>query len=169
MTEKDYSLLRPFDLDAAKAGAPILAVKPMEERSFVIGLDSEGSYITATNQGVFKYGKDVDYRMAPLCWVEGKPVYPGDVLWQSHPSGAVFERTVKGLSSRGEYLEFEGSGAWATDGTASVLTWENPRPKPVRRWINIYNIGYATKDDAEKAAGSSRIACVEIELPPLKP
>ena len=170
MTDKDYSLLRPFDPAAAEAGAPILlAVKPMEERSFVIGPDSEGCYITATNQGVFKHGKDVDYRMAPLCWVEGKPVYPGDVLWQTTPAGDVLKRKAKQISADGSHLEFEETGSWAMDGSVSKLSWAEPPPKPVKRWINIYNIGYDTKAAADQAEVIGRIACIEIELPPLKP
>ena len=48
------------------------------------------------------------------------------------------------------------------------LAW--PRPKPVKRWINVYpNTGYDTKAAADQEEVFGRIACIEIELPPLKP
>lgn len=171
MTEKDYSLLRPFDLEAAKAGAEICygSNGDCESVTFLAEAGPDGDHAIRDHEGNCYVEPDYGLKMAPLCWVEGKPVYPGDVLWQGCPGGDVFERTVKGLSNGGNYLVFEGFGAWATDGTVSVLTWGNPRPKPVKRWINIYpNTGHSTKAAADQAEAIGRIACIEIELPPLK-
>ena len=171
MTEKDYSLLRPFDLDAAKAGAKLFCINSKNGETECTFIQKAGDELCIHFEmyGFSIHDETDSLRMAPLCWVEGKPVYPGDVLWQGCPGGDVFERTVKGLSNCGNYLVFEGFGAWATDGTVSVLTWGNPRPKPVKRWINIYpNTGYDTKAAADQAEVIGRIACIEIELPPLK-
>lgn len=81
--EKDYSLLRPFNLEAAKRGDPICDMAGKTDWQFIHGLDRDGCmilmhiknghYITGTKHG--------EMRMAPLDWLEGKPVYVGDMLW----------------------------------------------------------------------------------------
>ena len=179
MTEKDYSLLRPFDLEAARDGAAIVALvdggTKMEPRGFVKGPDCMGYCVVVTDEGVYRLGKAHEYRMAPLCWVEGKPVYPGDVLWQTTPAGDVLKRKAKG-----SYLEFEETGSWAMDGSVSKLSWAEPPPKPVKRWINVYPGMYrdggpcsttmhSTKEAADDDLMHGSIACIEIELPPIKP
>jgi hypothetical protein len=55
------------------------------------------------------------------------------------------------------------------------FSWEPSRyriaPKPRKVWVNEYLSGdifqYLTREAADQAAGSLRIACYEIELPPL--
>lgn len=172
MTEKDYSLLRPFGRDAARAGEPICALvnggTEVAPRTFVTGPDSMGYFVVVSEDGDYRLGKAHEYRMAPLYWVEGRPVYPGDVLWQTTPAGDVLKRKAKQISADGSHLEFEETGSWAMDGSVSKLSWAEPPPKPVKRWINIYNIGYDTKAAADQAEVIGRIACIEIELPPLK-
>ena len=106
----------------------------------------------------------------PLCWVEGKPVYPGDVLWQTTLAGDVLKRKAKQISAYGSYLEFEETGSWSMDGSVSKLSWVEPPPKPVKYWINIYECScFASKAAADRDAGHTRLDCIEIELPPLKP
>lgn len=180
MTEKDYSLLRPFDLEAAKAGvllcdqsgstlAGLLCCTPDSSGYFRVWIDRIGGIVSCL------HGKSI--RLAPLYWVEGKPVYPGDVLWQTTPAGDVLKRKAKQISADGSYLEFEETGSWAMDGSVSKLSWVEPPPKPVKRWINIYAMDYtenarshdswSSKDLADGRAMAHRIACIEIELPPL--
>jgi len=173
MTEKDYSLLRPFDLDAAKAGAEIVALvddgTEIELRTFVTGPDRMGYYVVSTDEGVYRLGKAHEYRMAPLCWVEGKPVYPGDVL--ERENGKAFIPDMVAISGELRMLG-EGLPSFLNP---ELLRW--PRPKPVKRWINIYPAAYEDdsrmlstyreKEQADAKAGKDRIACIEIELPPL--
>lgn len=164
MTEKDYSLLRPFDLEAARDGAAIVALvdggTKMEPRGFVKGPDCMVYCVVVTDEGVYRLVKAHEYRMAPLCWVEGKPVYPGDVLEHTRLGEVVAksEHASKGMLVVEKY-----------DGLAvENLTW--PRPKPVKRWVNIYRVNtFASQEAANEYATSSRIACIEIELPPIKP
>lgn len=175
MTEKDYSLLRPFDLEAARDGAAIVALvdggTKMEPRGFVKGPDCMGYCVVVTDEGVYRLGKAHEYRMAPLCWVEGKPVYPGDMLEVELVSrGDWCEATVArpGSAHDGERIIAEGVGKEIINAPVSMCRW--PRPKPVKRWVNIYPAySFESQDSANEYATSSRIACIEIELPPIKP
>ena len=173
MTEKDYTLLRPFDLEAAKAGvllcdqsgstlAGLLCCTPDSSGYFRAWVDRIGGLVSSLP------GKSI--RLAPLCWVEGKPVYPGDALWQTTLAGDVLKRKAKQISADGSYLEFDETGSWAMDGSVSKLSWAEPPPKPIKRWVNIYPAySFESQDSANEYATSSRIACIEIELPPIKP
>lgn len=175
MTEKDYSLLRPFDLEAAKAGAEIVALvdsgTEMESRAFVTGPDRMGYYVVSADEGVYRLGKAREYRMAPLCWVEGKPVYP-DTPMEREDNGWPVAWSVDGNAWQDD------GGNWSDEGGGFKIRW--PRPKPVKRWINVYPGMYrgggpcsTTVHSTEEAAkfdisNGGSIACVEIELPPLK-
>ena len=173
MTEKDYSLLRPFDLEAAKAGvllcdqsgstlAGLLCCTPDSSGYFRAWVDRIGGLVSSL--------PCKSIRLAPLCWVEGKPVYPGDALWQTTLAGDVLKRKAKQISADGSYLEFDETGSWAMDGSVSKLSWAEPPPKPIKRWVNIYPAySFESQDSANEYATSSRIACIEIELPPIKP
>ena len=98
--------------------------------------------------------------MPPLCWVKGRPVYPGDALEHTR----LGEVVAKSEHANKEILVVEKYDGLAVEN----LTW--PRPKPVKRWINVYpNTGYDTKAAADQEEVFGRIACIEIELPPLKP
>ena len=164
MTEKDYSLLRPFDLEAARDGAAIVALvdggTKMEPRGFVKGPDCMGYCVVVTDEGVYRLGKAHEYRMAPLCWVKGRPVYPGDALEHTR----LGEVVAKSEHANKEILVVEKYDGLAVEN----LTW--PRPKPVKYWINIYECScFASKAAADRDAGHTRLDCIEIELPPLKP
>ena len=161
MTEKDYSLLRPFDLDAAKGGAEICygSNGDCESVTFLAEAGPDGDHAIRDHEGNCYVEPDYGLKMAPLCWVEGKPVYPGDVLEHAK----LGELVAKSRHASREMLVTEKFDSVALGN----LAW--PRPKPVKRWINIYNIGYDTKAAADQAEVIGRIACIEIELPPLKP
>ena len=98
--------------------------------------------------------------MPPLCWVKGRPVYPGDALEHTR----LGEVVAKSEHANKEILVVEKYDGLAVEN----LTW--PRPKPVKRWINIYPANsFESQDSANEYAASSRIACIEVELPPIKP
>ena len=164
MTEKDYSLLRPFDLEAAKAGvllcdqsgstlAGLLCCTPDSSGYFRAWVDRIGGLVSSLP------GKSI--RLAPLCWVEGKPVYPGDML-EHAKHGEVVAKSRHAASKGMLVVEKYDSLALGN------LAW--PRPKPVKRWINVYPANsFESQDSANEYAASSRSACIEIELPPIKP
>ena len=181
---KDYSLLRPFDLEAAKAGAPLFeifmhpsTVKTDEEiGTYITGPNNQNEYITSyppNGYVVYKYSI-ADVRMAPLAWVEGKPVYKGDILyWNKKTSypGAVFT-----VGSKIIYETLISGKTVIPDGTvfpddnesgmlAINLTWNKPKVKK-SGWMNSYDSGehyvYPTKDRADAMATHSRKDCIEI-------
>lgn len=61
--------------------------------------------------------------LAPLCWVEDKPVYKGDTLYRQNGK----QVAVSGLNGDGTFLLFEDGGSWATDGSIYKLSWTNPK------------------------------------------
>lgn len=160
MTEKDYSLLRPFDLEVAKAGvllcdqsgsvlAGLLCCTPDCSGYFRVWVDRIGGHVSCLP------GKNI--RLAPLCWIDGKPVYP-DTPMEREDNGW----PVSWLDREGEWQDIAGN--LSARGIGFKIQW--PRPKPVKRWINVYT-GYSTKAEADQTASIGRIACIEIELPPL--
>jgi hypothetical protein len=101
---------------------------------------------------------------SPLFWCANKPVYENDKLY--HPTfGVVFGRF---RSYRHESIQCAtivcDSGDHPTI-PVSELSWEK-KPVKVTRWMNIYQeLGchhYETKESANSAAGSGRIACIEV-------
>lgn len=80
----DYTLLRPFDLEAAKAGGVLIDQEDGAECRYVAGPHPVTKEIVVEFRGQagFMLGEASDFRMAPLCWVEGRPVYTGDVLYR---------------------------------------------------------------------------------------
>lgn len=172
--KKDYRLLRKFDLEAAKKGEIVQWYDTAETLQYI------GPSTTFSEAGCFKWlsGETVagtyegykaeQLRMAPLAWVEGKPVYKGDVLYhyyvQGHKNRLV---TVSDTFTDriGNYLTFTEGGNWAIDGSASKLSWNNPKVKK-SGWMNCYehneNSVYPTKARADLYALSSRTACIEI-------
>ena len=135
MTEKDYSLLRPFDLEAAKRDELITTLfldGEMVTHAFVTGPDDHGGFVVKTPDGWFRFGKESDYRMAPLAWVEGKPVYKGDVLYDRNGQKCVAKSITLGGTLESEettLLRF-----------FPELTWNQPK---IGRegWVNIVEAG----------------------------
>lgn len=86
MTDKDYSLLRPFDLEAAKRGDPIIWTPNIDcvflgESINRPNIPEEGPQYRIEHSGGMSYASARRLRMAPLAWVEGRPVYRCDVLY----------------------------------------------------------------------------------------
>ena len=181
MTEKDYSLLRPFEPAAVKAGAKLVVESWQGLLDYVAGPDKSGWIVCNNENDAFVFVSKDRAKVPPLCWVEGKPVYPGDMLEVELVSGGDWrEATVARSESAhdGERIIAEGVGKEIINAPVSMCRW--PRPKPVKRWVNIYPgmyLGFAncstTAHSTEEAAkrdisNGGSIACVEIELPTLK-
>lgn len=135
MENRNLELLRPFDLEAAKGGARVAWLYSGDEGTFVSGPDCNGCICIEWEgegdcSGLRVYAEPFhDLRMAPLCWVEGKPVYKGDVLWIR----GVTKEWAKHYADR---YEAEDGRLWqdkdrndAKTGNAELgmLTWEPPR------------------------------------------
>lgn len=80
--KKDFSLLRPFDLDAAKDGQQVCYEHGGD--GVIKYLDGPDNTCRIAYEGPdnrFYVGPVDAFRMAPLCWLEGSPVYKGDALY----------------------------------------------------------------------------------------
>lgn len=171
MEEKDYNLLRPFDLEAAKRGEKIHDVFGGVV-VFIDGPDA-GGRLAVQIDGHFAVVLGETLRMSPLCWVEGKPVYKGDVLYVKNPTGRTGSKVTAEFKENGD-----GASPFRSDNGAvptirmADLTWT---PK-VRRegWVNIYpraleelaasvSHAYASKGAADALAVHGRIDCIRIE------
>lgn len=135
--KKDYSLLRPFDLLAATRGEPICD-RYGTEITYVAGPDAVDDivYLYPNGNREFSIKASTNLRLAPLCWVEGRPVYRGDVLyWYSGSRPVKFtagdqmidDEIICGIST------FDTGETMGDDGFSGVLpgslTWTPPKVK----------------------------------------
>ena len=155
--EKDYSLLRPFDLEEAEKGNPICWKISGEIVEYVSGPDICGSVCVSMNNYLYltQYS---GLRMAPLCWVEGKPLYKGGTVYSDCGQGPF---KIVGVTGNGTVLTTKESG-WAV--YIDAATWVAPKVKR-EGWMNLYPDSsiHATKEIADHAAGNNRKACVKVE------
>lgn len=169
---KDYSLLRPFDLEAAKRGEK-LQTKHGDEREFVGGHSADGTICVAGKSGQYYLEYPSELRMAPLAWVEGRPVYKGDVLYRKNIYSMEVIATHISSNSLGSYLHFNGNGGNESLDSLCNLTWQKPKTKR-EGWVNIYftadtgpskntSHAYSTKEQADAMASSNCVACCRIE------
>lgn len=134
MNEKhNYKLLRPVKFKDVQVG-DVLVLKdslPVSRSSvaykadkFVVLRFSDGSEGTC-----YVSRLEIDYALDPLCWVEGKPVYPGDgpLYYKDNPSWKHNKEGVFALSIRDDELHFHGGKAFPIDTT----TWTKPEQKRV--------------------------------------
>lgn len=119
MNEIDYSLLRPFDPEAAKRGAAICWYADAEPLRYVgkalaLQHDACVEWLDGPDKGYFETYHADKLRMAPLAWVEGKPVYTGDDLFvkEDRPYNTGFKKgaqvEVSGLYTSGNILTSSG-------------------------------------------------------------
>lgn len=131
---KDFSLLRPFDLDAVKDGQQVCYEHGGDGViKYLAGPDNTCRIAYEGPDNRFYVGPVDAFRMAPLCWVRTsveddtlKPVYKGDVLW--HKCGKEVNKVI--ADSLGDYKTpsiFEkGSGiGWHIE----CLTFTPPKVK----------------------------------------
>jgi len=134
MNEKhNCKLLRPVKFKDVQVG-DVLVLKdssPVSESSvaykankFVVLRFSDGSEGTC-----YQSRLEIDYALHPLCWVEGKPVYPGDgpLYYKHDPRWKYNEEGVITLAVRDDELHFHGGIAFPI----ADATWTKPEPKRV--------------------------------------
>lgn len=165
--QKCFGLLRPFDLEAARGGDPICWCRDGEKPRYFI--------VTPAGNVLANFTDDPDgenlwpshqLRMAPLCWVEGKPVYKGDVLYRH---GYNHEFKITGYEEKSGGLQKPCLTYDNTREYVEKFTWTPPKAKS-EWWVNVYPGPYIaptlhkTKAEADRVANEERIACIKIEL-----
>lgn len=182
--EMDYSLLRPFDLELAKAGASICFKHDRQVATFVGESSQAGKDICvrweetrdSVKKGTCAMLSRLYVCMTPLCWVEGKPVYKGDVLWRNlgilGPERVTVDRVT--IDSDGDvFLHYSNGGNSWVDGPDHMTTdvsWTYPKLK-YEGWINVYrhnqnvvgDIIWDSKRNADLNKCDNRVDCVRIE------
>lgn len=135
MQDKDYSLLRPFDLEAAKRGEAICYHGDGEVLLDVTVTKAAGicGRWETTDKELYWTAKQLEetFRLAPLCWVEGRPVYRGDVLYYKG-FGQKEVATATGPHKNGSCDGFSYRGKITGDGNyapADCFTWKLPKVK----------------------------------------
>ena len=134
--ERDRSLLRPVVFDSLKVGdklvsrGELVAVVYMGP-NFAVLRHTDGTESTPTDGYLERV-----FRFQPLCWVEGKPVYPGDGLYRPEVEGgvALVASDITRSESGVEYLHFSnasGANEYA-DNRRGYLTWTKPKPEQKR-------------------------------------
>lgn len=180
--DKDFSLLRPFDLEAAKRGELVCWHNDGTKARYVgkCGMDDENDICVEYLEDCFDVTAhtfvmhESDYfRMSPLCWIEGKPVYKDDVLYNNiYPE---FMYIVDYVQGDMVYTQDNETGSFRE--YTENLTWE--KPKKIRNvWFNLYesdnsnNINTSISFDSEQSAIEAqgnydlkfiKRICVELE------
>lgn len=138
MNEKhNCKLLRPVKFKDVQVGDELVLKdsSPVSKSSvtykskdFVVLRFSDGSEGTRHGSTL-----EIDYGLAPLCWVEGKPVYRGDTLYRPEveEGKALVASHITGSESVVKYLHFSnltGANEYA-DNRRGYLTWTKPEQK----------------------------------------
>ena len=160
--EKNFELLRPFDLEAAKRGDPLLWSGQYIPVTFVARARNGNTNIIecpGMHGGLLsevQYAPDHYLYMAPLAWVEGRPVYPEDTLYyrEDAPAKGRFvakrQHELEGIVYGHSF--FSNGFNCFDDGfeKLALLTWTEPNPilceiegRPVRKgdrlWSTLFN------------------------------
>lgn len=160
--EREDNKLRPFDLDAVKSGGLVQHFISGDIFTIVAGPDAYG-YVCVSKGGDDKFHLTVypveHLRMAPLCWVEGKPVYKGDVLYQNTQMlpgpRVVMDGNLQGI--------FDTHGSW---NGREHLTWTPPKEKrkvKMLAYISRYGFLGWTREDCFEPHAPSGITRVPSE------
>lgn len=91
MTDLKLQELRAFDLEGARAGHEVFLMKPFARFTYVAGPDSDNNVCGWTPDRKLCLCDTSQLRMAPICWVDHKPVYLGSTLYiTARPDGLPF-------------------------------------------------------------------------------
>lgn len=178
----NFELLRPFSLTAARDGHPMVinGMNPQTHLPCIIpcvlvaegGSNMEHCVRLTMERGRLCLAFADQLRMAPLGWLEGRPVYLGDALYfnASAPSDWVAKEWRPTSIDDGVVYQNDECVPLAH------LTWTKPVRYPARKvWVNVYpehyshasisQTQYSKKSEADSWAHPNRLACIEIELP----
>jgi len=89
----DYTLLRDFNLEDAKAGAAICSGSLMTDLTFLCAhKNSVFVELSASRDSLLLHSDEV--KMKPLFWLGGKPVYKGQIIYHTvHGKGIVARKS----------------------------------------------------------------------------
>ena len=172
MENRNLELLRPFDLESAKAGTLLCSEAAMLNGEpawkYAAGPDASGRIVAVKiSDGNFAAASRPEaFRMAPLCWVEGRPVYKGDVLFH-------LRRRVRVVANRMDNDGFLCEEGCDSGDSLKNLTWTHPNVKRFG-WVNIYSttvdvglrgtsVVYPSEELANERADNNRLACARVE------
>ena len=126
--EKKTDLLRPFNPDAAKAGEPI-CWDDGRSCEFLAAAGVDGDHAIRDDRGNLGLCQAEDLRMAPLTWLDGKPVYPGAVLRAVNHQRDVtaLEMSLDCLRCDNGWAYILSDLAWPEDMSTVVAAPEKPR------------------------------------------
>lgn len=86
----DLSLCKPFSFEEAKKGNAFYSNYPSELFTYKLAIPTPGKfgeYVLIRSDGAYLTELtdtlNDNYKMVPLVWLEGKPVYRGSVLWST--------------------------------------------------------------------------------------
>lgn len=168
---KNYELLRPFDLEKAQQGEPICSKYSNNIRFVGLSDTDATTAICEHGERMVGYFTFQNLYMEPLEWVDGKPVYKGDTLYQTLTTQ--FGEPRKIVGKRGSFLLYLYDGVHTRTCSAKDLTWARPKQKR-EGWINIYHSmtqnraantshAFKTREEADKFdMNEARIACVHV-------
>lgn len=125
--KKDLDLLRPFDIEKAKAGEAICWSRLDLPISFV-GEMSNGLIAITNHKGLIESPSSYSLRMKPLFWKDDKPVYKGDKLWHKIAKKFIEVDCLQGetgAETQGFFIDTDGIKSMA-----ELCFWDEPKPKP---------------------------------------
>lgn len=172
----DYTLLRKINPEELVVGMEVLDTH-IALCEFVAGPDDDDDVCLrytcqCSGRETLFVCSVSELRRAPLAWVEGKPVYRGDVLYRG-----TSQVVVIGAANETVAVETVAGAVGDLAGT-SDLTWEPVKPKTKRKgWINLYANSEGDKpmvsrhvcltrcaaDELADMVRSERLACIEVE------
>jgi hypothetical protein len=139
---KDHSLLRAFNQEQAQAGEEVvISAMPWDVTYKGCTSDNTGVFYETTYDGNTLGGciSKQNVRMKPLAWVEGKPLYKGDVLYYNLTTTkalVVSEALTFGHGSVGVRTSIGGTLHFTQE-----LTWEEPKKHVHQDLIDAFEKG----------------------------
>jgi len=125
-------LLRPFNLEAAKRGEE-LCWQDGHAVTLLAEAGKDGYHALRFSSGNITLATAYSLYMKPLCWIEGHPVYKGDVLYSAHSGDP---RTVKSIEDdRGVLIvRYEEETGYVH---LEDCTWTKPEPVKKTRTVKF--------------------------------
>lgn len=133
--KKDPNLLRPFDMEKAKAGEAI-RWRHIDNPCSFVGVMSNGSIAVTNSKGLIESSLSCSLRMKPLFWKDSKPVYKGDKLWHKIAKKFIEVDCLQdetGAETRGFFIDTDGIRVMA-----ELCFWDEPVPLFQREGKDVF-------------------------------
>lgn len=125
----NFNLLRPVVFTNLKVNEVLKAYSGLDPVVAYKGPNFAVLRFKDGSEGCYKiFQLETIYKILPLCWVEGKPVYPGDVLYyKDNPAWKYNEEGVIATLVGGNNIIFKDNQVLPID----TATWIKPEPKRI--------------------------------------